>query len=101
MKIPRRKLLSKSGVRFDNILDLIGSLSEFRQANLVIQRMEIMRKEGEHEIPEIELSIIGADGETNWEKHKNIEAMHELAEAKLARAASSGHAYCVKVWFED
>lgn len=101
MKITRDTLLLVNGVRFDDISDLLELVPKLDSMGLVIQRMEVMRYTGEYEVPDIELSVIGADGDENWSEHQSTEIMNKLAKRKLDEAVDGGGRYCAKVWFED
>ena len=78
----------------------IALVHELNKRGMPVHSMESYeRTEGQTEKPlRLDFSILGLDGQLNWEHHENIEIANELALRKLNQAKLSGAKLEVIVW---
>ncbi|MCK0142564.1 hypothetical protein [Aliiroseovarius sp. F20344] len=81
----------------DEVLMLLAWLNT---QGLFVQSMEAVEviEPGVNEPGRIDLSILGLDGEEDWEAHKDVERANQLAEAKLKRALECQYPVKVQIW---
>lgn len=92
--------VAPSGAKNIELEQLESYIDMLRDDGYWLPRVEVSELKGEREIPNLSLSIIGADKRENWEHHQNHERHWALVRKKLSNAHTSELSLVFRVWAE-
>jgi hypothetical protein len=95
------KGLTAEGTPLVSLDELEASLNFLREQNVFVQSAEAFALRGELQVPTIEFSILGLDGDRDWEKHKDVGRAYELVRDKIAGARKHPEPIVFQVWLDD
>lgn len=75
--------LTGTGVRIETVSELKELLLNLRSRQIFVSAMEVFEVTDEGEIANLQLSIVGLDGDENWEVHESPQIAMDLLEKKL------------------
>ncbi|MEM9809611.1 MAG: hypothetical protein AAF788_00130 [Pseudomonadota bacterium] len=81
--------------------ELEASLDFLRERRVFVQSIEAFALRGELQALTLEFSILGLDGDRDWEKHHDVGRSYELVLEKIAGAREYKEPIVFQVWLDD
>jgi len=94
-------LLSVSPIHVGGLADLTDLAARLEGLDERVHSMEVVERDGKNDVLRIDFSMLGLDGEDDWDIPNDPQRMRALLADKLAAMRDSGVEFRIELWMGE